>query len=249
MSDQYERRSILRYERVFGDGFVSSGGATVTKELFGDLAFASPPRILDIGGGLGGAAFLFEEHFDATVVAVDLSPLMVELARERADDRDAKSDFRVANIMEVDFEPESFDLVWTRDTLLHIGDKAALFRRVLPWLVPGGRLLLTDYARGPRELSAGFERYVAESGYDLRDLDDYCSVVRAAGFRDVVAQDWTPRFLDALQREVEDLRGERAAFLADFGEEDFDYLLERWKRKIAWCEGGDMKTIRLAATR
>lgn len=26
-----------------------------------------------------------------------------------------------------------------------------------------------------------------------------------------------------------------------YGRDDFDYLLERWSKKIAFCEGGDLK--------
>ena len=46
-----------------------------------------------------------------------------------------------------DFPPCTFDAVYSRDALLHVNDKAALFARAFAWLKPGGRLLVTDYAR------------------------------------------------------------------------------------------------------
>jgi hypothetical protein len=54
--------------------------------------------------------------------------------------------------------------------------------------------------------------------------------------------------VDALEREVADLRDERAAFVTDFSEEDFDYLVDRWTSKIAWCRAGHMRAIRVSAT-
>lgn len=248
MSDQYARRSILRYERVFGEGYVSSGGAALTEELMASLELPAQPRVLDIGGGLGGAAFLFEERCGASVIAIDLSELMVELARERAAARGAGCEFRVANVLEVEFDDGAFDLVWTRDTLLHIADKAMVFQRIAKWLAPGGQLFVTDYARGDGELSNSFARYVSESGYDLRELNDYTAVVRAAGFVEVQASEWTPRFVQALEHERAKLRSEREAFISAFSTEDFDYLVDRWQKKIGWCRGGDMTTIRLSAT-
>lgn len=58
---QYSLKSILRYEKVFGDGFVSTGGSETTGEFIKSLELKPNMRVLDVGCGLGGAAFLMSE--------------------------------------------------------------------------------------------------------------------------------------------------------------------------------------------
>src|SRR6516165_3573668 len=81
---QYSRTGILRYERIFGDGYVSTGGPATTDDLCGRLGAALRPgvRVLDVGSGIGGAAFHLARHFGAAVTGIDLSPEMIHIARE-----------------------------------------------------------------------------------------------------------------------------------------------------------------------
>lgn len=247
MSRQYELNSILRYEWVFGEHFVSSGGAAATAELLGSVSLSDGARVLDVGGGLGGGAFLLEELHRAQVLAIDLSANMVELAQARGATRASAVEFRVADVLTIVLEPASFELVWSRDTFLHIADKAKLFERLRSWLVPGGTLLFTDYARRAGEVSESFAAYVDAAGYDLRDVDSYADIVQGAGFEVVQPEDWTTRFVAVLREELAKLENGRVAFLERFTEEDFDYLVDRWQRKIDWCERGDMRAVRISA--
>ena len=56
---QYSRSSILRYEKIFGEHYVSTGGAATTDDLCARLGDCLRPRarVLDVGSGIGGAAF------------------------------------------------------------------------------------------------------------------------------------------------------------------------------------------------
>ena len=51
--------------------------------------------------------------------------------------------FEFANALVKDFEPESFDVVYSRDCIIHIREKAALFERFFKWLKPGGKLMIS----------------------------------------------------------------------------------------------------------
>ena len=58
--------------------------------------------------------------------------------------------FQEQDVTTADFPPASFDVIYSRDTLLHIADKPALFVKFFEWLRPGGRILISDYCRGER---------------------------------------------------------------------------------------------------
>jgi magnesium-protoporphyrin O-methyltransferase len=75
-------------------------------------------RLLDAGCGTGALA-IEAAHRGAAVVAIDLSPTLVGLARERTGTvaRDGSVDFRVGDMLEPG--PERFDHVVAMDSLIH----------------------------------------------------------------------------------------------------------------------------------
>jgi phosphoethanolamine N-methyltransferase len=241
---QYSRRGILRYEEIFGDGYISTGGPETTAYLCSKLGDALRPgvRVLDVGSGIGGAAFHLAREYGAAVTGIDLSPEMVALAQERAQQSEAPGcvTFLLGDIME---QPagEAFDILWSRDALMHVADKPRLFSRLHDLTAPGGRLVITDYARGASDVSAEFRSYAEKTGYHLTDPASYGRLLERAGFVDVVVEDATGRFVDILVRESERLAARRDEFVRSFGEEDLNYLMDRWAMKVRFCEAGDMK--------
>src|SRR5262249_53658683 len=87
-ADRYTRRSILRSERMYGEGFQSPGNIAAVESFCARLEMRPRVRVLDIGSGLGGSAFYFAERYDARVLGLDVAPAMVELSTERARERD-----------------------------------------------------------------------------------------------------------------------------------------------------------------
>jgi phosphoethanolamine N-methyltransferase len=237
---QYSRHSILRYETIFGDGFVSTGGLPVVEYFCERLSLSANPKILDIGSGLGGAAFYLAERYGAEVTGLDLAPEMVAIANERAAVSSNDISFRLADALAIDLPAGHFDLIWSRDALLHVADKQALFARCFGWLAPGGQIMISDYSCTPAPHGEAFQAYVEKSGYHLVDVEAYGGLLRDAGFS-VEIEDWTPRFIEILGMEMETLRSKQETFLKDFSQEDLDYLLARWQSKIDYCRADDMR--------
>ena len=48
---------LLSYEKVFGEGYVSSGGPDTTREFVKSLNLHPGDRVLDLGCGIGGGDF------------------------------------------------------------------------------------------------------------------------------------------------------------------------------------------------
>jgi phosphoethanolamine N-methyltransferase len=55
---QYSVNSILRYEKIYGEGYLSTGGAETTVEFLKKLDLKPDMRVLDVGCAIGGGDFL-----------------------------------------------------------------------------------------------------------------------------------------------------------------------------------------------
>ncbi|WP_034994557.1 methyltransferase domain-containing protein [Beijerinckia mobilis] len=125
-------------------------------------------RVLDLGCGTGLAGLAFRD-FALSLAGVDLSPRMVEAAREKGIyDRlavAALEDFLAA-------EPEAqADLIIAADVFVYIGDLAPVFRAARRALKTGGTLLFTvQAAQGSfqADIQAVSQGAPYEIGSDLR---------------------------------------------------------------------------------
>ena len=94
--------------------------------------------MLDVGSGIGGAAFHLAKNYGAKVIGIDLAEEMVAVAHERAGqfETDGSVKFLLGDVLEEKFA-EPFDIVWSRDALcMHIPDgRVGLFFTALraPW--------------------------------------------------------------------------------------------------------------------
>nr|XP_056709409.1 uncharacterized protein LOC130480808 [Euleptes europaea] len=241
-NEQYAIRSIRRYEWVFGPGFVSTGGINTTKELLSMLALKPGQKVLDVGCGLGGSDFHMAKEFGVEVLGLDLSHNMVQLALERAQrENESLVQFEVGDATRRVFPEGSFDVVYSRDTFLHVADKSALFQRFLLWLKPGGQLLISDYCCGPRPWSEVFTKYVKQRGYSLLMPQEYGQVLQEAGFRKVQSLDRTERMLSALTQELQELERSQESFVQEFSKDEFEAMASGWREKLERCADGDQR--------
>ncbi|EDO42765.1 predicted protein [Nematostella vectensis] len=243
-NNQYTSSGILRYERVFGRGFVSTGGLETTKEFVEMLNLAPGQKVLDVGCGIGGSAFYMIKNFHVEVRAVDLSTNMIEIGKQRAAEFEIdKVDFEVEDITSAKYEPGTFDVIYSRDTILHIEDKESLFTNFLTWLKPGGQLLISDYSCGTGEWSKRFKAYVTQRHYHLLDPESYGKLVEKVGFSNVRAVDRTLQFMDVLQKEREKTEKQKDEMLKSFSLEEYNILVEGWSAKLERCRDGDQRWV------
>ncbi|GJN15117.1 hypothetical protein PR202_gb02008 [Eleusine coracana subsp. coracana] len=228
---QYKASGILRYERVFGEGYVSTGGVETTKEFVGMLDLKPAQKVLDVGCGIGGGDFYMAENYDVHVLGIDLSINMVSFAIERAIGRKCSVEFEVADCTTKDYPENSFDVIYSRDTILHIQDKPALFRSFFKWLKPGGKVLISDYCKNPGKPSEEFAAYIKQRGYDLHDVKAY------------------GKFLRVLARELTEVEKNKDAFLADFSQEDYDAIVDGWNAKLKRSSVGEQRWGLFIATK
>jgi len=240
---RYSYTHILRYEQIFGEDFVSTGGINTTKEMVKQLAIKKGEKILDVGCGIGGSAFHFVQNYGAQVEGLDLSSNMIELARKKNQQYKIPDiNFYVADATKIELKESSFDIVYSRDTILHIPPKRELFTKFFKWLKPGGRLLITDYCCGPYDQwQDDYQSYIDERGYTMLTVEDYGKLLSDVGFKDVQAVNKTDDFLKILQSEVDLFDPKKEQFIKAFSEKDFVDISEGWKDKLVRCSKGDQR--------
>jgi SAM-dependent methyltransferase len=101
---------------------------------------------LEIGCGTGELARRLAERA-GRVLAVDLAPEMIRIARERSAGL-PNLEYRVADVAEWPFPPQAFDCIATVATLHHL-PAAPLLRNMKDSLRPGGVLLVQDVLDRP----------------------------------------------------------------------------------------------------
>ncbi len=133
-------KAAPRYDEsmaFFERAFVGEGRPWITARAQG--------RVLEVAVGTGIDLPLYPAHVSLT--GLDLSPAMLEVARERASALGRELDLVVGDAQRMPFGDESFDSVVTALALCSIPDPAAAIGEMKRVLVPGGRLLLLDHIR------------------------------------------------------------------------------------------------------
>jgi len=233
---QYSADAIRKYEAVYGRNFVSPGGRDTTLALLALAELAPATRVLDVGCGLGGAAFLMAQAFAARVHGIDVSRNMLEVALERRAELGLAHavTFEHADILRYEAAGE-YDLVHSRDAFLHIHDKGRLFAKLARCLRPGGRLLFTDYLRADGAPSQGFAAYIRARNYELCSLDMYRERMAAAGFTIVLAEDRTAEFTAILERELGQI------LASALPPRERAEMAESWRAKLARARAGEQR--------
>jgi len=242
---QYKRNGILRYERVFGHTFVSTGGLTTTKDIVDPIGLKPGMKVLDIGCGTGGSAFYMARNFGCEVLGVDLSDNMLAVAYEHKATmpENVKNlvSFRYLDATMASFPENYFDVVYSRDAIMHIADKEQLYTKVFDWLKPGGQVVVSEYAHGRNypNFTTEYVDYIKDRGYQLVTVQEYGNVLRRCGFKRVEDIDKTDYFISILKLEMEKFKKIKDKFIKDFSLQDYKELTEGWDIKVKRCTKGE----------
>lgn len=166
-----------------------------------ELAELEPcASVLDVGGGYGEPSLTAARAVgtQGRVVCSDISPEMLDVARERAANAGlANVEFIARDAEQLEFDEESFDAVLSRATLMFLPDVAGTLKRLHGFLKPGGRLAASVWGPQPVvQFSAAFPVIVQElrlpsppperpGAFALSDPDRLAALMAKAGFRDV----------------------------------------------------------------
>jgi cyclopropane fatty-acyl-phospholipid synthase-like methyltransferase len=226
-SKQYTELSILRYEAIFGHNYISPGGETVADEFINTLDLRQGMSVLDIGCGLGGPAFRMASKSGVHVHGIDLSSNMIRIAKTRLKEEELNNlvTFSQANCLELQ-TVEEYNVIHSRDVFLHISDKIRLFEVIRRILVSGGQLGFSDYCHGATKPGPEFKGYLRERNYSLLNVEDYTTLLKKAGFTNIIGKDKTLLFIKILENELNNLE------TAPLNKKDKSSMRKSWDEKL-----------------
>jgi SAM-dependent methyltransferase len=137
VAEQYDREDGLRARQAL---YEETAGPDPKEALWQALVEWRPRKVLEVGGGPGELSERMQRELGATVTFVDISPRMVELARERG------VDAQVGDVQSLPFPDGAFDTVVAAWMLYHVPDLERGLGELARVLQAGGRLVAVTNA-------------------------------------------------------------------------------------------------------
>jgi len=252
---EYDEAMLALLQIIWGDGFLSPGGAAEIARVLEGVDI-SGCEVLDIGCGLGAVdTLLIEQHGARSVVGIDIDPALIEGMRMRVERAGLgrRIEPRLVDGGALPFEDGRFDVVFSKDSLVQIPDKRALFGEILRVLRPGGRFVASDWLRGGAgEYSAEMMEYFRLEGitYNMATLEESAAALRAAGFEQVEIRDRHAWYRELAQRELAAMEGPLSQTIASrIGTSRAAHFIANWRQLVLVLERGELRPGHLRASK
>lgn len=175
---------------------VTTALRTMEAKLLAALRCPAGARVLDAGCGAGYVALFMAEIGGFHVEGIDLTTHHITKAARniRHAGADDKISVRVGDYHDLHvFEKDSFDGVYTMETIVHSTDPGKVLQEFLRVLKPGGRLVMHEYDHYPiANVPQSFADYarkingiVAMPAFETFEIDDLKKLAISAGYEDV----------------------------------------------------------------
>ncbi len=152
--------------------------------------------ILDVGCGAGQSVLQLADRVgpNGRVIGVDIAPLVLEVARRRAEGR-SQVNFMECDAQRLALPERSIDCIFSRFGVMAFADPVAAFSNFRRMMRPSGRLAFVCWrSLGENELdllplrAAGLEGLLDPTPFRFADSGYIRTVLQTAGFREIMIQ-------------------------------------------------------------
>jgi Methylase involved in ubiquinone/menaquinone biosynthesis len=242
---EYDEPAIRFLEVIWGEGYLSPGGPEEVDRVLAGLDLAGK-RGLDVGCGAGGITLhIARIHRPAHITGFDVELPVIERARRAATAAglESKVSFVQGRPGPLPFPDNSFDLVFSKDALVHVPDKEALFAEIFRVLEPSGVFAASDWLIGhDGEPSKDMRDYIEAEGlsFGMASARRYLSAMRRAGFVDATAESRNGWYREVARGELERLKGPlKAAAVAAVGKAYVEKNIRTWTAMQKVLDSGE----------
>ena len=244
---QYNDDFNKALQHLWGDGFLSPGGADEVAAMLEGVSL-SDAVVLDVGSGLGVCGVLMASRYGAaSVLGVDVEEHLIRQSNERANAAgvSTKVRFQLVEPGPLPLEDDSFDVVFTKDAVVHMPDKPAFYAEVIRVLKPGGAFVGSDWLRGGEATAT--DRAMAwlefvHLNFQMQTNDQLADSLSAAGFKEVRLNDRNEWYRNEIRNEMAAVTGERFdELVAKIGEAEATYRQESSQRKQEAIQDGFLR--------
>ena len=199
-------------EAMWGDGYLSPGGPEEVARVLDGLDLRGH-TVLDVGCGAGAITVaLARDYGAAKVIGIDVEAPVCAKARTRVAAAGLADRIEIIQVRPgpFPFADASIDLVFSKDSIVHIPDKAALAREAFRVLRPGGWFAASDWLIGhDGPPSPEMTHYIACEALDfgMASPSIYRAALEEAGFVDVILVNRNPWYREVARVEFDRLAG------------------------------------------
>ncbi len=241
----YDNAHISFLEALWGDGYLSPGGPDEVSRVLEGLDLKGN-TVLDIGCGSGAITLsLVRDHGAAHVIGIDVEDQVCAAALARITTAGASDQVTIKQVTPGPFEfaDETFDMVFSKDSIIHIPDKEFLAREAYRVLKPRGWFAASDWMIShDNEPSDEMRAYLAleDLDFEMASPARYKQAFETAGFTDVETRNRNEWYTKESYKELALLEGpRRAEFEAAHSKEFMDASIITWKAMIGVLETGE----------
>ena len=211
--DPYQPDNVPLYDAIYGKNLISLGGLAAIDNMFSDLNIRGL-KALDMGFGIGGVAFYLAEQYKMKVTGIEIHPWMVEYAKTHTPISLLNSlEFHTYNSNgSFTYDPETFDLVYSKGVLNHVADKLSLFKQINTVLKPNGLFVIADWIF-PIAATENLAPLVCET------KESYEQALLNTGFSDILFRDDSKLFFNYTKELLTKLSNNQDFIKQKYGEE------------------------------